>query len=97
MNRTSFFIVTAGIVLLFFSVLFPPWVVYTKGVGGTTELPYGYTFLFTTPTPSSPNISIRVDFTALFLEWVVLFAGVGFGLWLERKKKAAAPSSSSEE
>lgn len=87
MNKRSILILAAGIALLFLSVLFPPWVVFKQGPASVTELPYGFGFLFTTPQPQSANVSIRVDFTTLFLEWLVLVVGVLLALWLERRRR----------
>lgn len=85
MNKRIVYILAAGISLLFLSVLFPPWVVYSRGPASLTELPYGYSFLFTTPEPQSATVSIRVDFVALFVEWLVLACGLALALWCERK------------
>lgn len=86
MTTRAVIILATGIALLFVSVLFPPWVVFSRGPSSVTELPYGYSFLFTTPEPESLNVSIRVDFPALFLEWLLVVACVTVALWLERKK-----------
>ncbi len=89
MNKRMAYILAAGIALLFLSVLFPPWVVYSRGPASVTELPYGYSFLFTTPEPESATVSIRVDFVALFVEWLVLFGGLAVALWCERRREKA--------
>lgn len=97
MNKKFYLILAAGIVLLFLSVLFPPWVVFTHGPTSVTELPYGYKFLFTAPEPDSPNVSMRVDFVTLFLEWLGLLLVVGLLLWRERRRERAAKRRQAEE
>lgn len=93
MSTRAVLILAAGIALLFVSVLFPPWVVFSRGPVSVTELPYGYSFLFTTPEPESANVSIRVDFLALFVEWLVLGLCISLALWLELRRKAVPGAS----
>lgn len=86
MSRTAVIILAIGVGLLFVTALFPPWVIFTKGPSGGTELPYGYTFLFTTPEPDSPLVSIRIDFFTLFLEWLGVIALTGLAYFLEWRR-----------
>ena len=83
-------IVIIGVVLLFLSVLFPPWILSTKGPGPATELPHGYAFLFTMPEPDSPTVTLRVDFKRLLLQWVILGGGLAAALWREKRRRNAA-------
>lgn len=89
MSRAAIVILVLGVLLLFLSILFPPWVIYTKGQGGGTELPYGYTFLFTTPEPEGEAVSIRVDFLTLFLEWAAIVACTAGALFIERRRSGS--------
>ncbi len=84
-------ILLLGILTLFFSALFPPWDIFTRTPGGVTELPYGYSFLFTTPQPEGSNILIKITFSRLFGDWLVLFAGFGLALWIESRLSPSPP------
>ncbi len=77
-----------GIALLFFSTLFPPWVVFTVGKTGSTELPLGFGFLFTTPEPRTAGVHIKVDFFRLGLDWIVLLCWVVLALVHEYRSQA---------
>jgi hypothetical protein len=77
-----------GVALLFVSMLYPPWIAYTRNLyGGITELPSGYGFLFTQPEPKTPNVSIKIDFAGLFVEWFVILLGTAVCLILARRDK----------
>ncbi len=84
-NRRIWLFVLLGAVLLLLTMLFPPWVVYTRGPGLSTELPYGHGFLFTTKNPDSPGIAMRVDFSTLALEWLVVIVLVVGAAWLDNR------------
>ncbi len=77
-------ILILGIALLFFSTLFPPWVLFTVGKSGGTELPLGFSFLFTTPEPHASGVHMRVDFIRLIIDWVVLFLWVILALLMRK-------------
>lgn len=84
-------ILCVGVFLLFTSMLYPPWVAYTRNAyGGLTELPCGYGFLFTQPSPKTTNVSIKIDFAGLFIEWAIVLAGGAVCLVLA-KREAARP------
>lgn len=74
-----------GIALLFFSTLFPPWVLFTVGKSGGTELPLGFSFLFTTPEPQATGVQMKVDFPRLIIDWVVLFCWFALTVLLQRR------------
>lgn len=86
-NRRIWVFVLLGAVLVLGTMLFPPWVVYTRGPGLSTELPYGRGFLFTTETPESPSIALRVDFAKLALEWLVIVILVVGAAWLDNRMR----------
>jgi len=59
---------------IFLSSLFPPWIVFKIQEQGLTELSLGRRFLFTTPEPAMAVISLRIDFSRLFVEWIAILA-----------------------
>lgn len=87
-----------GVVLLFLSMLYPPWVASTRNLyGGITELPCGYEFLFTQPAPETPNISIKIDFAGLFVEWTVILLGTALCVLLARRRESGGSGDSGTE
>jgi len=91
-RRTTYAFIISCVILLFLSALYPPWVAYTHtSSGNVIELPYGYDFLFTLPEPKTPNVSIKIDFTALFLDWTVAIAGLAACFALQRKTAQPDP------
>ncbi len=82
-----------GVTLLFVSTLFPPWVVFTVGKTGSTELPLGFSFLFTTPEPQAAGVHMKVDFVRLVLDWIILLCWVVFSLLGEHRNQEAEDDS----
>ncbi len=87
LNKRNLFFISLGLVLLMLTMLFPPWVVYTRGPGPATELPYGYGFLFTTKTPDNPTIAMRVNFIQLALEWLIVVVVISMAAFIDGKVK----------
>lgn len=74
-------IILIGVGLIIFTILFPPWIHtfdWSGNEGGSihSEKPAGYGFIFSPPSPEKKSgaYGIQIDFTRIFLQWLLISA-----------------------
>ncbi len=79
-------IISISLVVIILMGLFPPWVEKLKTKDLQLERPLGYGFILSPPEPSNSNFSISIDFSRLFLQWVILILITGLCIYLYSRK-----------
>lgn len=79
-------IVIVGVVLFVLMGLFPPWT-YTLDLQSIhREKPAGYALIVSPPEPErgSPAFGVTIDISRLIVQWFVLAAATGLGVFMTR-------------
>lgn len=83
MNETRRTILATALLIVALMAVIPPWVLKVESNGQRVVRPAGYSIIFDPPEQKRPNNgwSLQIDFSTLFMEWVVVAAIAG-GAWL---------------
>ncbi len=89
--RISPIVLWAAVIIIFFMLLFPPWVQYLDiPYRIHSQRPHGYAFLFTPPIAEFNEAGIMIDFTRLFLQILsIAVLATPLYLWLRSKEKSS--------
>lgn len=89
--RISSIVLWAAVIIIFFMLLFPPWVQYLD-IPHEIHLqhPHGYAFIFTPPVATYDKAGIMIDFTRLFLQILsIAVLATPLYLWLRSNEKSS--------
>ena len=78
-------ILIAGIVIIFLMGLFPPWLYTFKRDSIYSENSAGYHFIIDGPKPKSLPYGIKIDFSRLFLQCLLVIVATGLGIFLFKR------------
>jgi len=79
-------IVIVGVVLFVLMGLFPPWTYTLDAPSVHREKPAGYALIISPPGPEkhAPAYGVRIDISRLIVQWLVLAAATGLGVYMTR-------------
>ncbi len=88
LNFNQRFLLGLGVVLFVLMGLIPPWI-YTFAYSGATthiEKPAGYFLIIDPPKPETNRYTegVRIDFSRLLLQWIIVAAATGLSIFLAR-------------
>ncbi len=88
LSRTTKIIII-GLILFLTASTFPPWEYTISGRGIHSAKPAGYHFIFSSPAPeySNSHYGVKINFSQLFMEWVVIIVSVAAGVFVTLKKE----------
>ena len=88
MNNSQRKILIGGLLVFLFLGLFPPWVYTFNAQSVHAERPAYYAFIALPPNPErdAPAFGVSIDMSRLVIQWFVLAAAVGFGVFITRTK-----------
>jgi hypothetical protein len=78
-------IISIAVVIIILMGVFPPWVEKFKMKDFQLERPLGYAFIFSPPETTNNAYGLSIDFSRLFLQWVVAILVVGLFIFVSRK------------
>jgi len=79
-------IISIALIILILIGVFPPWKQFFKTAKYQHEKPLGYGFIFYPPSPSDSAYSVSIDFSRLFLQWVVVILVAGFFIFIKARR-----------
>ena len=82
-------LIVAGIVVVIFMGLFPPWTYTFKAKTVENKEPTGYGFILAPPEKKSQNVAcgIELDITRLSVQWIITLLATGLGVFLATTTK----------
>jgi len=88
-NQMQKKLIVIGIALFILMSLFPPWTYTYKYESIYSEEPTGYGFIFSPPNKKLPYAvhGIKIDMSRLFIQWVIVLAATGIGIYLTSTKE----------
>lgn len=81
-------IVVIGVVLFVLMGLFPPWTYTRYAQSIHSEKPAGYALIISPPGPEkdAPAFGVKIDVSRLIVQWLVLAAATGLGVFTTKTK-----------
>lgn len=88
LNGSQRKILMGGLLLFLFLGLFPPWVYTFNYQSVHAERPAHYAFIAWPPEPKMGGFAhgVAIDISRLLVQWLVLGAAIGFGMFFTRTK-----------
>jgi hypothetical protein len=85
-------VLIVGIIAIVVMGIFPPWTYTFKYESTYSEVPAGYSLIVNPPAPREEGYvhGVKLDISRLIIQWLIVSASTGLGLFLLSNKKGKA-------